>query len=149
VTKVAERTLAALEAIPGVQAAALETPATSVSTGLQPEEAARARIGVPDNDNLRAIEASYRYRIDESRAVRARPILGAGTLSSRPERPSCRRATARTISSNGPTTRSIARRSSARRAPCSRTAPRSRARGRARRPSGRRSRAAVPGRADR
>ena len=80
VTKVAERTLAALEAIPGVQAAALETPATSVSTGLQPEEAARARIGVPDNDNLRAIEASYRYRIDESRAVRARPILGAGTL---------------------------------------------------------------------
>ena len=35
---------------------------------------------MPDNDNLRAIEASYRYRIDESRAVRARPILGAGTL---------------------------------------------------------------------
>jgi diguanylate cyclase (GGDEF)-like protein len=78
VTEVAERTLAALEAIPGVQAAALETPATSASSGMHPEEAARARIGVPDNDNLRAVEVSYRYRLDDVEG--SAPLLRAGIV---------------------------------------------------------------------
>jgi diguanylate cyclase (GGDEF)-like protein len=78
VDEVAERTLAAIEAIPGVQAAALETPVTVASRGMQPDEAARARIGVPDNDNLRAIEVSYRYRIDDVDGAAA--LLRAGIV---------------------------------------------------------------------
>jgi diguanylate cyclase (GGDEF)-like protein len=83
--EVAARTLAAVAAIPGVEAAALETPATSASSGLQPDEAARARIELPHNDNLRAIEASYRYRLDDAEGASARlraavvvPLLADG-----------------------------------------------------------------------
>jgi diguanylate cyclase (GGDEF)-like protein len=85
VDEVAARTLAAVESIPGVEAAALETPATSASSGMQPDEAGRARIGLPDNDNLRAIEASYRYRLDDAEGASARlrsavvvPLLADG-----------------------------------------------------------------------
>ena len=80
VTKVAERTLAALEAIPGVQAAALETPATSVSTGLQPQggrACADWRAGQRQPASDRGLLPLPDRRI--ARAVRARPILGAGT----------------------------------------------------------------------
>jgi len=78
VDEVASRTLAALERVPGVEAAALETAALTASTGMQPDEAARARIGVPDNDNLRAVEVSYRYRLDDAEG--ASPRLRAAVV---------------------------------------------------------------------
>jgi diguanylate cyclase (GGDEF)-like protein len=45
---------------------------------MAPEEADRARIGVPENDNLRAVEVSYRYRIDDAEAAAA--LLRSGIV---------------------------------------------------------------------
>ena len=42
------------------------------------DEAARAAIGVPDNDNLRAVEVSYRYRIDDVDGEA--PLLRSGVV---------------------------------------------------------------------
>jgi diguanylate cyclase (GGDEF)-like protein len=70
--EIATRTLAAVAAIHGVEAAALETPGLSASTGMEAEEAARAQIGMPDNDNLRTIEVAYRYRLDDVEGESAR-----------------------------------------------------------------------------
>ena len=68
--EVTERTLEAAAAIPGVEAAVIDAGAPdggrlSSAVGLPPEEAVRTAIQVPENDNLRAIEVSYRYRIDD------------------------------------------------------------------------------------
>jgi diguanylate cyclase (GGDEF)-like protein len=82
--EVTERTLEAAAAISGVEAALVEAGATdgsrvSAVSGMPPEEAARAAIQVPDNDNLRAVEISYRYRIDDvdgsSSVVRSGVVL--------------------------------------------------------------------------
>jgi diguanylate cyclase (GGDEF)-like protein len=68
--EVAERTLAAAGSLPGVDAALVEAegtdgrPVTS-TLGVQPEEAERATLRAPADDNLRAIEVVYRYRLDE------------------------------------------------------------------------------------
>ncbi|MBA3842573.1 MAG: sensor domain-containing diguanylate cyclase [Actinobacteria bacterium] len=64
--EVAERTLEALRAIPGVEAASLEASELVASAGLGPDEGAGAAVGLPDNDNLRAVELGYRYRIEGS-----------------------------------------------------------------------------------
>jgi diguanylate cyclase (GGDEF)-like protein len=68
--EVAERTLAAAGSLPGVDAALVEAkgsdgrPVTS-TLGLQPEEAERASLRAPADENLRAIEVVYRYRLDD------------------------------------------------------------------------------------
>jgi diguanylate cyclase (GGDEF)-like protein len=68
--EVTERTLEAAGAVPGVEAAYIDARSPEggrlqASIGMQEDEAAKAAIGVPDNDNLRAVEVSYRYRIDD------------------------------------------------------------------------------------
>ncbi|HEX7626690.1 MAG TPA: sensor domain-containing diguanylate cyclase [Gaiellaceae bacterium] len=82
--EVTERTLEAAAAISGVEAALIDAGATdgsrvSAVSGMPPEEAARAAVQVPDNDNLRAVEISYRYRIDDvdgsSSVVRSGVVL--------------------------------------------------------------------------
>ncbi len=62
---VAKRTLDALGAIPGVEAAALEAAGLTATVGLQADEATKALIQLRDSDNLRAVEVTYRYRIDD------------------------------------------------------------------------------------
>jgi len=69
--EIAERTLEAAAAIPGVDAALLDATATSGerlrhAIGIPPEEADRTAIEIPENENLRAVSVSFRYRIDEA-----------------------------------------------------------------------------------
>jgi diguanylate cyclase (GGDEF)-like protein len=68
--EVTERTLEAASAIPGVEAALLDAEASegarlSATVGMPAEEAAKAAVQLPENDNLRAVEITYRYRIDD------------------------------------------------------------------------------------
>jgi len=68
--EVTERTLEAATAIAGVEAALLEAAApdgarVQATAGMHDEEAMRAAIVLPENDNLRAVEVSFRYRIDD------------------------------------------------------------------------------------
>jgi diguanylate cyclase (GGDEF)-like protein len=70
VDEVMERTLEAAAAVPGVEGALIDTGSVddavaSAVIGMPAEEAARAAVQVPDNDNLRAVELVYRYRIDD------------------------------------------------------------------------------------
>lgn len=76
--EVAERTLEALRAIPGVEAASLEASELVASAGLGPDEGAGAAVGLPDNDNLRAVELGYRYRIDEIESPA--PLIRSGVV---------------------------------------------------------------------
>jgi diguanylate cyclase (GGDEF)-like protein len=68
--EVTQRTLEAASEIPGVEAALLDTEAgdgarLSATVGMQAEEAAKSAVQLPENDNLRAVEITYRYRIDD------------------------------------------------------------------------------------
>jgi diguanylate cyclase (GGDEF)-like protein len=70
VDEVAERTLEAASAISGVDAVVLQAagpagPFVRASAGVGDDEAARAAVTPPDNDNLRVVEVSFRYRIDD------------------------------------------------------------------------------------
>ena len=81
--EVTERTLEAAGAVPGVEAAHLETGGPEgrrieATVGMQPDEAAKARLGVPDNDNLRAVEVTYRYRIDDVDS--SAPVVRSGVV---------------------------------------------------------------------
>ena len=68
--EVAERTLEASAAIPGADASFLEATTHQGEVirraiGMSPEEAHRTAVTLGENDNLRAVELSYRYRLDE------------------------------------------------------------------------------------
>ena len=68
--EVTTRTLGAVAALPGVDGATLDAPAPETAsapmvTGMEPAEAAGVAVPAPDNDNLRAVELSFRYRIDD------------------------------------------------------------------------------------
>jgi len=68
--EVTERTLEAASTIHGVEAALLDAEAPegarlSATVGMPVEEAAKAAVQLPENDNLRAVEITYRYRIDD------------------------------------------------------------------------------------
>jgi hypothetical protein len=68
--EVAGRTLEAVAGIPGVEAALLDAAAPdgarlSATVGMPGEEVAKAAVQLPENDNLRAVEISYHYRIDD------------------------------------------------------------------------------------
>ncbi|MFZ1879309.1 MAG: diguanylate cyclase [Gaiellaceae bacterium] len=67
--QVAGRTLEAAATIPGVEAAFLDAGGPdgarlAASLGIPEDEAAKTAVSIPDNDNLRAVEVSYRYRLD-------------------------------------------------------------------------------------
>ena len=79
--EIAERTLEAAVAVPGVDAALLDAVAPNGerirhAIGMPPEEADRTAIEVPDNDNLRAVEVAFRYRLDDASAEA--PLVRAG-----------------------------------------------------------------------
>jgi diguanylate cyclase (GGDEF)-like protein len=81
--EVMERTLEAAAAVPGVEAALVEIGAAdgsrlSATLGMTDEEAGRASVQVPDNDNVRAVEASFRYRIDDVDA--SAPLVRSGVV---------------------------------------------------------------------
>jgi diguanylate cyclase (GGDEF)-like protein len=81
--EVTERTLEAAAAVPGVEAALIEAGAPegarmSATVGIAADEAARTAIQVPDNDNLRAVEITYRYRIDDVDA--SAPVVRSGVI---------------------------------------------------------------------
>jgi diguanylate cyclase (GGDEF)-like protein len=68
--EVTERTLEAASTIQGVEAALLDAEAAdgarlNATVGMPVEEAAKAAVQLPENDNLRAVEITYRYRIDD------------------------------------------------------------------------------------
>jgi diguanylate cyclase (GGDEF)-like protein len=68
--EVTERTLEATAAIPGVEAALIDAAApdgarVNAAVGMPVDEASKAAVQLPENDNLRAVEITYRYRIDD------------------------------------------------------------------------------------
>lgn len=68
--EVTARTLEAASLVPGVEAALLDAGAPegarlSATVGMPEEELAKAAVQLPENDNLRAVEITYRYRIDD------------------------------------------------------------------------------------
>jgi diguanylate cyclase (GGDEF)-like protein len=70
IEQVAQRTLEAAGALPGVEAALLEASGPpgqelTAAVGFQADEAERTAIRLPENDNLRAVEITYRYRLDD------------------------------------------------------------------------------------
>jgi diguanylate cyclase (GGDEF)-like protein len=81
--EVTERTLEAAGQIRGVEAAFVDAGATggsrvSGTLGMQADEAAKAALGLPENDNLRAVEVTYRYRIDD--VDQASPVVRSGVV---------------------------------------------------------------------
>ena len=66
---VAGRTLDAVATITGVEGAYLEAAGPggarlAASLGIPEDEAAKTAVTLPENDNLRSVEISYRYRLD-------------------------------------------------------------------------------------
>lgn len=81
--EVTERTLEAAGAIAGVEAVALDAGAAGGSRvgatlGIPADEAAKAAISIPENDNLRAVEVTYRYRIDD--VEEQAPVVRSGVV---------------------------------------------------------------------
>ena len=81
--EVTERTLEAAAAVSGVEAAVIDAGAPeggrlNATVGIAAEEAARTAINVPENDNLRAVEITYRYRIDDVDA--SAPVVRSGVI---------------------------------------------------------------------
>lgn len=81
--EVTERTLEAAGQVRGVEAAFVDAGAANGSRvsgtlGMQEDEAAKAALGLPENDNLRAVEVTYRYRIDD--VDHASPVVRSGVV---------------------------------------------------------------------
>ncbi|HVU78711.1 MAG TPA: sensor domain-containing diguanylate cyclase [Gaiellaceae bacterium] len=81
--EVTERTLEAASAVPGVEAVVLDSAGAggervTGTLGMHAEEAAKASVGLPENDNLRAIEVTYRYRLDD--VDEASPLVRSGVV---------------------------------------------------------------------
>ncbi len=80
---VARRTIEAAASIAGVDAVLLDASGPrgdglSAAFELPAEEAARTAVSLPENDNLRAIEVTYRYRIDDVDA--SAPVVRSGVV---------------------------------------------------------------------
>jgi diguanylate cyclase (GGDEF)-like protein len=82
--EVTNRALEAAESVAGVEAAMLEAAAAdggriNATLGISAEEAAQTAVQVPENDNLRAVEVTYHYRLDdadgESEVVRSSLVV--------------------------------------------------------------------------
>ncbi|HVV58433.1 MAG TPA: sensor domain-containing diguanylate cyclase [Gaiellaceae bacterium] len=81
--EVARRTIEAAASIAGVDAVLLDASGprgdgVSAAFELPAEEAARTAVSLPENDNLRAIEVTYRYRIDDVDA--SAPVVRSGVV---------------------------------------------------------------------
>jgi diguanylate cyclase (GGDEF)-like protein len=81
--EVTERTLEAAGGLAGVEAAALDAAAPAgarltATVGMPAEEAARTAVQLPENDNLRAVEITYRYRIDDVEG--SAPVVRSGVI---------------------------------------------------------------------
>jgi diguanylate cyclase (GGDEF)-like protein len=79
--EIAERTLEAAAAIPGVDAALLDAVSGSGerarhAIGIPSDEADRTAVEIPENDNIRAVTVSFRYRIDDASAEA--PLVRSG-----------------------------------------------------------------------
>jgi diguanylate cyclase (GGDEF)-like protein len=80
---VAERTLEAVQALPGVEAALLEAAGpggsnVAATAGMASEEAERTILRLPENGELRAVEVTYRYRRPDGEA--AAPPVRSGVI---------------------------------------------------------------------
>jgi diguanylate cyclase (GGDEF)-like protein len=74
--QVTKRTLEVAAGLPGIEAVALEAAAPegaqiAATVAIPDEEAAKSTVKLPDNDNLRAVEIVYHYRIDDVDAENA------------------------------------------------------------------------------
>jgi diguanylate cyclase (GGDEF)-like protein len=81
--EVARRTIEAAASIAGVDAVLLDASGPrgdglSAAFELPAEEAARTAVSLPENDNLRAVEVTYRYRIDDVDA--SAPVVRSGVV---------------------------------------------------------------------
>jgi len=81
--EVTSRTLDEAAAIAGVDAALVEGAGPDGgrfmrTLGMQDDEAARNAIPVPDNDNIRAVEVGFHYRIDDVEA--STPVVRSGVV---------------------------------------------------------------------
>jgi diguanylate cyclase (GGDEF)-like protein len=78
--EILQRTLAAIVAVPGVDAAliVLDDPEgnRSAALGLADDEAERIVLQMPPNANLRSMEVTYRYRLDEVGESSSLPRVG-------------------------------------------------------------------------
>jgi diguanylate cyclase (GGDEF)-like protein len=81
--EVTERTLEAVAAVAGVDAAFLSAAApdggrVTATVGMAADEAERTAVSVPENDNLRAVEVTYLYRLDDVQG--SAPVVRAGVV---------------------------------------------------------------------
>ncbi len=86
--EVTERTLEAAATIVGVEAALIDAAApegarVNATVGMPVDEALKAAVQLPENDNLRAVEISYRYRIDDVENASATHIRSGVVLPMR------------------------------------------------------------------
>jgi diguanylate cyclase (GGDEF)-like protein len=86
--EVTQRTLEAAATITGVEAALLDAPAAegarvNATVGMPVEEAAKSAVQLPENDNLRAVEIVYRYRIDDVESASASHVRSGVVLPMR------------------------------------------------------------------
>ena len=86
--EVTQRTLEAASTIQGVEAALLDAEAqegsrVNAAVGMPVEEAAKSAVQLPDNDNLRAVEIVYRYRIDDVESSSASRVRSGVVLPMR------------------------------------------------------------------
>jgi diguanylate cyclase (GGDEF)-like protein len=86
--EVTARTLEAASLVPGVEGALLDAAApegarVNATAGMPAEDLAKAAVQLPDNDNLRAVEITYRYRIDDVEGSSATHIRSGVALPMR------------------------------------------------------------------
>jgi diguanylate cyclase (GGDEF)-like protein len=86
--EVTARTLEAASLVRGVEAALLDAAApegarVNATVGMPAEDLAKAAVQLPDNDNLRAVEITYRYRIDDVENASAARIRSGVALPMR------------------------------------------------------------------
>src|SRR4051812_35680534 len=104
--EVTARTLEAASLVPGVEAALLDAAApegarVNATVGMPAEDLAKAAVQLPDNDNLRAVEITYRYRIDDVEGSSATHIRSGVALPMRADGSSIGTLSAFTRSSGG------------------------------------------------
>jgi diguanylate cyclase (GGDEF)-like protein len=83
VDEVSERTLEQAAAIPGVDAVLVDAAGPDGARlmrtiGMLDEEAAKTAVPIPDNDNVRAVEVTFHYRIDDVESTS--PVVRSGVV---------------------------------------------------------------------
>jgi diguanylate cyclase (GGDEF)-like protein len=104
--EVTAKTLEAASLVRGVEAALLDAAApegarVNATVGMPAEDLAKAAVQLPDNDNLRAVEITYRYRIDDVEGSSATHIRSGVALPMRADGASVGTLSAFTRSAGG------------------------------------------------